>query len=126
MIRLDLDIEIKDSPISGKGVFAKRLIKSGETIFKWNPKVLTKEEAQKLPKEELDHYTYPDGDNILWMQPPERFMNHSCDANTKVVGKSDLAVRNIQIGEEITSNYIDIETEDFDCVCGSGNCVGKK
>jgi len=93
------DYEIKISPISGKGIFAKRLIKSGETIFEWSPKVFTKEEAGKLPKEELDHYTYPDGVNILWMQPPERFMNHSCDANTKVVGKSDVAICNIQVGE---------------------------
>ena len=121
------DFEVKESPINGRGIFAKRAIKSGETIFEWNPKVLTKEEAQKLPpKDELKHYTYPDGDNILWMQPPERYMNHSCDANTEVVGKCDVAVRDIEPGEEITSNYIGVETEDFDCVCGSENCVSKE
>jgi predicted PhzF superfamily epimerase YddE/YHI9 len=122
----DVDFEIKDSHIQGKGVFAKRKINKGETVFEWHPKVLTIKQAQELPKEELDHYTYPDGESILWMQPPERFVNHSCDANTKIVGRSDVANRDIHPGEEITSDYLDSETENFTCGCGVTNCRGKK
>lgn len=66
--------------------------------------------------------TYPDGYKILWMQPPERYMNHSCEANTRVVGQSDVASRDILPGEEITPDYMDIETENLSCNCGSIKC----
>lgn len=89
----------------------------------WRPKVLSKEEASRLPTDEQRHYLYPDGDRMLWMQPPERYINHSCDANTQVVGKSDVASRDIQPGEEITSDYLDLETEQFTCNCGSPKCI---
>lgn len=115
-------VKIKQSLIDGKGVFAKDLIRKDSVIFQWQPKVLTKEEADKLPKEEKEHYLYPKGDMMLWMQPPERYINHSCEPNTHVVGQSDVASRNIEPGEEITSDYMDIETENFKCQCGSPKC----
>jgi len=114
--------KVKDSRINGKGLFATNLIKEGEVVVAWNPKVLTKEEAAKLPPEEQKHYLYPEGDNMLWMQPPERYINHSCDANTHVVGRADVALRDILPGEEITSDYLDLDTEDFGCNCGAKNC----
>jgi len=114
--------EVKESEISGKGLFATSLIKKGETVVEWNPKVITKEEASKLPPDEQKHYLYPEGDTMLWMQPPERYMNHSCDANTHVVDRSDVASRDIAVGEEITSDYLDLDTEDFECNCGAKNC----
>ena len=114
--------EVKNSKISGKGLFAAGLIKKGETVVAWKPKVITKQEASKLPEDEQKHYLYPEGDNMLWMQPPERYMNHSCDANTQVIGRSDVALRDILPGEEITSDYLDLDTEDFDCSCGAKDC----
>ena len=114
--------EVKDSVIQGRGLFAIQKINSGEVVVSWHPKILTKEEAGALPAEEQEHYLYPEGDHLLWMQPPERFMNHSCNANTHVVGKSDVALRDISPGEEITSDYIDLETEHFTCNCGAANC----
>lgn len=117
--------EVKSSQINGKGLFAVRTIEKGETVTKWNPKKLTKQEASMLPEDEQRHYLYPDGESMLWMQPPERYMNHSCDANTRVVNKSDVATRVIKVGEEITSDYIDVDTEDFECNCGSIKCRGK-
>lgn len=114
--------EIRSSAIQGKGLFAVTLIKKGETVVDWHPKVLTKDESKKLPADEQKHYLYPDGENMLWMQPPERYMNHSCNANTHVVRKSDVASRDIQPGEEITSDYLDLETENFKCNCGAINC----
>jgi len=118
--------EVRNSKINGKGLFATGLIKAGETVINWNPKVLTKKEASDLPEEEQKHYLYPDGENMLYMQPPERYMNHSCSANTKVADRSDVATRDIDTGEEITSNYLDLDTEDFICDCGSMNCRKKR
>ena len=39
------------------------------------------------------------------MQKPERFVNHSCDANTTAKNFCDIAKRNISKGEEITGDY---------------------
>lgn len=122
MTKPSANIEVKKSNITGKGLFATSLITKGATVLTWHPKILTREEADKLPNEEKDHYLYPEGDKMLWMQPPERYINHSCEANTHVVGQSDVASRDIQPGEEITSDYMDLETEDFLCRCGSPKC----
>jgi len=119
-------VEIKDSAIQGKGLFATTKIEKGETVLRWHPKVLTHEEASKLPPDEQKHYLYPDGDMMLWMQPPERYINHSCSANTHVVNKSDIALRDIQPGEEITSDYLDLSTENFECNCGKEDCRSQK
>ncbi len=115
---------VHSSDISGRGLFAKELIKAGEVIVAWHPKVLTREQAEGLSAEEK-HYLYPEGDTMLYMQPPERYMNHSCEPNTHVIGKSDVALRDIQPGEEITSDYMELETENFQCNCGSKNCKSK-
>jgi|SRR5581483_1478100 len=115
-------IEIKPSNISGKGLFAKSLIKRGSVVLLWHPQVLSRKEADRLSDNEQRHYLYPDGENMLWMQPPERYLNHSCDPNTHVVGHSDVASTDIQPGEEITSDYLDLETENFECNCGSPKC----
>ncbi|HSX00120.1 MAG TPA: SET domain-containing protein [Patescibacteria group bacterium] len=119
---MKVPIEIKNSPIAGKGIFAKEPIKRGALVLKWRPKVLTKEQAAELPAEEQKHYTYPNGEKVLWMQPPERFVNHSCEPNTHVVDESDVALRDIKPGEEITSDYIDVEATKFKCFCGSEKC----
>lgn len=117
--------EVRNSDISGKGLFAITPIRAKETVVSWHPKVLSREEADALPTSE-QHYLYPGGDKMLYMQAPERYMNHSCEPNTHVEGKSDVASRDIKPGEEITSDYMDLETENFICQCGSRNCRSKK
>jgi len=123
-LAIDPKFEVRPSSIQGNGLFAAVGIKKGETVATWHPKVLTKEEAAKLAPDEQAHYLYPEGDKMLWMQPPERYINHSCNANTHVAGKSDVTARDIQPGEEITSDYIDLSTENFVCNCGASNCRG--
>ena len=113
-----MDIVIKKSKISGKGVFAKRDFKKGEIILRWNPKILTKLEADKLTTKQK-HYLYQEKNKYFLMQPPEKYVNHSCDANTVAKNKSDIATRNIRKGEEVTSSYANFS---FECKCGSKNC----
>ena len=45
-----------------------------------------------------------DGSRVL-MQAPERFMNSSDAPNTDTIGESDVALRDINAGEELTSKY---------------------
>lgn len=116
------NIEVRDSLISGRELFATALITKGSTVLSWNPKVLAREEADKLSNYERKHYLVPEGEMTLWMQPPERYVNHSCEPNTHVVGRSDVALRDIQPSEEITSDYMGEGTESFKCHCGSASC----
>jgi SET domain-containing protein len=61
------------------------------------------------------------------------FFNHSCDPNCGFATDDEftvMAIRNIDIGEELTYHYgcLDSETTlstDFICKCGAKNCVGK-
>lgn len=116
-----MDVIVKKSKIQGKGVFANRNFKKGEVVLKWNPQEITKEEAEKLSAKEK-HYLWCQNGQYYLMQPPERYLNHSCDSNTKVKNKSDVAVRNIKKGEEITSTYNKKSSVNFKCKCGVKNC----
>ena len=118
------DIIVKESKIDGKGVFASRNFKKGEIVVKWDiSRQLTKEEVDKLSGNEKRYVAYMEGKYIL-MQPPARYVNHSCDANTYADNFCDIAKRNIKKGEEITGDYAeeDIPGQSFECKCGSKNC----
>ncbi len=117
-------ILVKKSRINKRGVFAGRDFKKGEVVLKWKPKVLNKSEAEKLPRS-LKHYIDKAGKNTYFLQqPPERFINHSCEPNTSVKDRSDVALRNIKKGEEITTKYQKGLLVGFPCHCGSKKCKG--
>ena len=104
---------VKKSDIQGKGVFANRDFKKGELVIRYNLKQLTKEEFDDLSKSEKHYTDFHDGSYWLF-QIPERYVNHSCDANTRQIlnqeVKCDVAIKDIKKGEEITSDY---SKEDF-------------
>ncbi|MCK5211628.1 SET domain-containing protein-lysine N-methyltransferase [Candidatus Parcubacteria bacterium] len=121
------DLIVKKSKIAGKGIFANKDFKKGEVVMKWQiSKELSRREVEKLPLEEK-HYIYPSGKNkYILMQAPERYANHSCEANTIPGDNCDIALRNIKRGEELTSNYTKYENKvGFRCNCGSKNCTKK-
>ena len=118
------DVIVKKSKIEGLGVFASRSFKKGEVVIKWDiSHQLTAEEVKKLAETEKKYVAYMNGKYIL-MQPPARYVNHSCDANTYAGNFCDIAKRNIKKGEEITGDYSEDETPGFEmkCSCGSKNC----
>lgn len=120
------DVEVRSSPIQGQGVFATRKILKGETVLAWDiSHSITDEEFAKLPAEEK-RYIARLGDRLVVMQPPAKFVNHSCNPNTSTLGAGqDIALRDIEAGEEITAGYLEnaIEGETIRCNCGSGNCT---
>lgn len=100
------DIIIQKSNIgqhpNGMGVFAARDFKKGEVVLKFNLKPLTKEEFNKLPKEEqwFTHIEY----GIIHLYPiPARYVNHSKNPNVYNDHqlRADIALRDIKKGEEI-------------------------
>lgn len=93
----DSNVFVADSPIHGKGLFARNFIPAGTVIGV----------VQGRP-------TMNDGDHVLWIdentgiqvQCELRYINHSDDPNAVYYDNLEVcAVRDIQAGEEITHNY---------------------
>ena len=118
------DIEIRESGISGRGVFARRRFRTGETVFRWDlSRKIRRDEIDSLSAEER-HFLNPfDEDYFVLVAEPERYVNHSCANNTRVEHFTDVAIRDILPGEEITSDYRSgSATIDFVCRCVALNC----
>lgn len=101
----DNNLIVKPSPIEGLGVFAKKSFKQGEVVLRWNPKILTKQEVMDTPEDQRRYLNTLSDGTVVLMQIPERYVNSSEHPNTEMVGKSDIALRDIIEGEEVTSNY---------------------
>ena len=84
-------IIVKNYPINGKGVFAIHTILSGEVVVYWEAtREISQSELESLPLEER-HYVDIQQDKILLVGMPERFVNHSCEANTRPGVRCDVA-----------------------------------
>jgi len=119
------DVEVRKSGIQGTGLFACRAFKAGDVVLQW--KLEKKIDATELSSLDFEERTYLhplDEHTYAILQPPERFVNHSCNNNTVVRNLCDIAVRDIQVGEEITSDYSSSDSGDqsFQCACGAPNC----
>lgn len=121
------DIAVKDSKIHGKGVFAARDFKKGEIVIKWSDcsEIINKKEFDKLSENEKKYVSFID-EKYVHFKEPGRFVNHSCNPNTKAINMCDRAIRKIKKGEEITSNYLyeKVPNLNMKCNCGSKNCKG--
>lgn len=131
-------VEIKSSPLHGKGMFAVAPIKKGEIVVVWGlpERYDNKEDAEKAAAKgrakgkaiivgQLDEnlFTVEErGDDLT------HFMNHSCDPNVWMNDEVTLvARRDIKPKEELTLDYALIEADEnyivsWECVCGSKLC----
>ncbi len=138
-LEINPDIEIKDSPIQGKGLFTKVPIKKGETIWiskgaePAEEKIYTDEEFKKFHRwciengKEWDAVALGNGTHRAAISDrenhPEDYGNHSCDPN---LDRNHTALRDIEVGEELTLDYAQFSAKDWEmkCNCGSKNCKG--
>jgi hypothetical protein len=130
---------MKGNSIAGYGIYANRLIKKNEIIFKGEGKaqrIITKRFVEKNWTEDeklhFRRYAYPVSDEvfILWDEDPAEWapQNHSCDPNTAFDGLNVVALRDITAGAELTldyANFLDENMEPFDCQCNASNCRGR-
>lgn len=125
------DVEVRQSPIEGLGVFACRSFDGGERIRRMN---VVREITPDAPlREDLgerqDHCDYPDC-RVVLLGFPDRHLNHSCDPNAYALYEADacyvVARRPIAAGEEITCDYnVNISGGTaWPCHCGSRRCLG--
>lgn len=116
---------VAQSGIHGKGMFARKPLKKGETVFIFKGKVF-----HKVNKGKEDTYGNPNAIGIakdMWISPRGNFqyINHSCNPNMGIKGTvTFVALRDIKKGEELTFDYSIIE-EDRDWVMKNGEKPGK-
>ena len=97
---LGANVEVRTSPIHGKGVFARRRIREGQWIGRFEGEATTKNDTYVLWLIDEDGSELGiRGRNAL------RFLNHGDPENTEFVDADLHAVRNIQPGAEILIDY---------------------
>lgn len=93
-------IEVRTSPIHGRGVFARRRFRKGAYIATFEGKPTDRDGMHVLwILDENDDEIGIEGRNEL------RFLNHSSRPNAEFLGPDLHAIQNIQPGQEITFHY---------------------
>jgi SET domain-containing protein len=133
-INLAPGLEIKPSPIDGKGCFAAVAFKQGGKIAEYaGEKISHSEVARRLRGKRRIHIS---GLNSYWAIDGSRggngtqYINHSCEPNcyVKIVHNHLLffALRDIEPGEEILLDYGESYHSDKKrCSCGAPSCRGR-
>ncbi|MCA9391635.1 SET domain-containing protein-lysine N-methyltransferase [candidate division WWE3 bacterium] len=130
---LSSKVEIRESKINGKGMYAIRDIRKGEKLVEWKGNYTDAKGAEEqrnngkmVMQWDTDLFSYED-----WGVEDGYFTNHSCDGNMWMNGAYTLSARHdISAGEELTADYALWEADpdyvsDWKCVCGSEKCRGK-
>ncbi|HYC00602.1 MAG TPA: SET domain-containing protein [Candidatus Limnocylindrales bacterium] len=129
MVHPDTELR-RISPRIGFGVVATARIPRGTITWIRDrlDQTFTPQQVAALPEPYqriLDKYAFVDatGSSILCWDH-SRFFNHSCNPNCLSAGYDfELAVRDIEPGEELTDDYATLNlTEPFECLCGTAAC----
>jgi hypothetical protein len=133
-------LEVIRSPIHGYGVVATRAFAAGEVLL-YGDGVLYRDGddfddtyALIVPGYE-DPAGGEDGPPLFWdLTCQSRWINHACDPNTVVDTRWDaarkrvvawwVALRPIEVGEELTYDYAFAAEVAEPCSCGSARCLG--
>lgn len=127
--KISSKVSIKVSKIHGMGYFAIEKISKGEIVFIKGGHIVKRDE---LFESSVINSSLPISDEYYMaaITPEEEewiklYNNHSCDPNCGMHGEiTFVALRDIEVGEELTTDYAFIDNEDysFECHCGSPNC----
>ena len=117
---------IGDAGAKGKGLFARAAIPPNAVVASYRGATRW---IWDIPEREWP-YTFQVGYD-RYVVPARgsrgRFINHSCEPNCVVSGRSIVAERRIERGEELTFDYsTDVDWAGFrmNCACGRSNCRG--
>lgn len=138
-LTLNPNIEVRESPIQGKGLFTKVPVKKGEKLWisiggeRTKAKVYSEDEFQKFQAwciahgKQWDAVALGNGMHEAAVSDrenhPENYGNHSCEPN---LSKDHVALRDIAAGQELTLDYAQFSGKDWRmaCNCGAQNCKG--
>lgn len=134
--KLNPKITVGDSPIDGKGLFAKAPFKKGEKFrisSNQSPSVIMSDKELEAYKKTVKHWDavyLGNGTHRVGLtsrdEDPSNYGNHSCNPNIVPDGHSVVALRSISVGEELTIDYAQFSPIGWEmsCNCGASVCVG--
>lgn len=107
---------IDKSKIQGIGLFAEEFIKKGDLIWKLEKYdiIISDEDFDKLDSIKEDYfnkYSFHKNGTYCLCVDDAKYCNHSCESNTISTFFRQYAKQDIQIGEEITCNYAEIDSD---------------
>jgi SET domain-containing protein len=129
-------LEVRQSPIHGKGCYAAAPISAGAFIIEYTGELIPAEEAYRRENDPTRSgiYTFWTGDEWAIDGYREgnaaRFINHSCAPNCdyRIEGRRVLiyAARDVAAGEELSIDYsFGADGEVVPCICGAPGCRGR-
>lgn len=126
-------VEVRPSPIQGRGLFARAPLGAGEIVAVKGGHVFGPAMRVELQKR-LGPAEIQIGEELFIGPVTEEeregcmiFSNHSCDPNVGVLGQVVFAaMRQIEPGEELTHDWAmtDDDADRLECHCGSERCRG--
>jgi uncharacterized protein len=130
---LNPKIEVRLSPIEGKGLFANALIAMGEQLSRDGDDdyvIMTDDEFQAFTATARSYDAVALGNGLHRVstvsrdQDPSNFGNHSCDPTAQTNNEGLVATRDIKAGEEITTDYALCSHKNWSmiCNCGAAKC----
>jgi hypothetical protein len=123
--------EVRESPIHGKGLFARSPIRAGEIVAVKGGHVLTGPEWAAIePALGSAEIQIAEDLFIAPVRQEERdgsmvYTNHSCEPNIAIRGQIVfVAMRAIAAGEELTHDWATTDDLDYEmaCRCGTPSC----
>jgi uncharacterized protein len=131
-VKLDAALQIRESPIEGRGCFSRIPFKRGRKIAEYTGEKISNAEANRRARRRrlricaIDDRWSLDGSKG---GNGTHYINHSCEPNSymKIVYGHILfiALRDIQAGEEITVDYEStLHPDKKRCTCGARSCRG--
>lgn len=117
----------------GDGVFTLVPLKARELVWQFRGRLYAKEEVFKKRIPGLNYFLQVDEDYYIGpAESTDNFINHSCEPNCGLLVENRkayiIALRDIEIGDELTYDYSTEMVEDnweMVCGCGSLKCRGK-
>jgi hypothetical protein len=121
-------IEVRASPIEGRGLHAVRPIARGEIVYRLGGQVIDDATLAALTPP-YSSVTLGGGWNLLTDPAhPVRYGNHACDPNCWHDDATTISARRpIAAGEELTLDYATntgVEAWSLTCRCGAPTCRG--
>jgi uncharacterized protein len=133
---LNPKLEVKASPIEGRGLFALVPFEEGARIPVGSPNqqttIMSDAQFQEYMKmvDSYDAVYLGNGTHRVSLvsreDNPSNYGNQSCDPNTALVGQDRVALRRIEPGEELTIDYSlhSPASWSMECHCGAPSCRG--
>jgi hypothetical protein len=122
------------STIEGRGLFAAAAIDGGEVVAIKGGHLVDSARLARLPERlQNSEIQVAEGFHLVALSEEEYeavmlFLNHSCAPNVGFAGNIVLvAMRDINAGEELTTDYamFDTSSGEIECRCGTPTCRGR-